>query len=48
MLQSVICGFGGLDIADEGIKQLSTKLPKEWKKLRITGAGKDETTYNVD
>jgi len=30
-------GFGGLDITENGIVQLPTKLPSKWKKLEITG-----------
>lgn len=41
MLQSVLFGIGGLDITDDGIKTLNTKLPKKWKSLKITGLGVD-------
>lgn len=37
MLQAVLNGFGGLDITDNGIIQLKTKLPKKWKSLTIKG-----------
>lgn len=46
LLQTVINGFCGLEITDNGIKQLSSKLPKHWKKLTITGVGKDKKTYS--
>lgn len=46
LLQTVINGFCGLEITDNGIKQLSSKLPKHWKKLMITGVGKDKKTYS--
>ena len=46
LLQTVINGFCGLEITDNGIKQLSSKLPKHWKKLTITGVGKDRKTYS--
>ncbi|NER11938.1 glycoside hydrolase family 65 protein [Leptobacterium flavescens] len=39
MLQSVIFGIGGLDITENGIIQLNTKLPKKWKSLKMTGIG---------
>lgn len=39
MLQAVLFGIGGLDITNEGIKVLDTKLPKKWKSLKITGIG---------
>ncbi len=48
MLQSVIFGIGGLDITNGGIVQLDAKLPKQWKKLTITGVGVDKKTYVVD
>jgi trehalose/maltose hydrolase-like predicted phosphorylase len=37
ILQSMLMGFGGLDITENGIVQLPTKLPAKWKKLEITG-----------
>ena len=48
MLQSVIFGIGGLDIGDQGIFAKSSQLPKAWKKLTITGVGKDDKTYSID
>jgi hypothetical protein len=47
MLQAVIYGFGGLSITDKGLIQLKTKLPKQWKKLTITGVGKEKKTFVV-
>ena len=46
-LQSVLFGFGGLDITADGIVQLKTSLPKQWKSLTLTGIGKDKKTYGV-
>ena len=37
VLQSVIYGFGGIDITDEGITQLPPVLPKQWKSITIKG-----------
>lgn len=48
MLQAVINGFGGLEITDEGIAQIPTKLPSKWKSLTIKGVGKAEQTFKVD
>ena len=48
MLQSVLFGFGGLDITDEGIIQKNPILPKEWKSLTIKGVGMDKKTYRID
>jgi trehalose/maltose hydrolase-like predicted phosphorylase len=47
MLQAVINGFGGLSITDHGIAQHHSVLPASWKKLTITGVGKDKKTYTV-
>ncbi|HXS57015.1 MAG TPA: hypothetical protein VN726_12880 [Hanamia sp.] len=46
-LQSVLFGFGGLDITPQGITQLKTSLPKQWKSLTITGIGADKKTFVV-
>jgi len=45
ILQSVLMGFGGLDITPSGIVQVESKLPVQWKSLKITGVGKDKKTY---
>ncbi|MEO1450319.1 MAG: glycoside hydrolase family 65 protein, partial [Bacteroidota bacterium] len=45
LLQAVLNGFGGLEITDEGLVQLKTKLPKAWKKLTLTGVGMEEKTF---
>jgi protein-glucosylgalactosylhydroxylysine glucosidase len=47
ILQSLIMGFGGLDISETGIVQLPSKLPGGWKKLTITGIGPDKKNYSV-
>jgi trehalose/maltose hydrolase-like predicted phosphorylase len=46
-LQSVINGFGGLDITPSGIVQVPSSLPPAWKKLTITGVGVNQKTYLV-
>jgi len=46
-LQSVLFGFGGLDITPHGIVQLKISLPKHWKSLTLTGIGKDKKTYII-
>ena len=46
-LQSVLNGFGGLDITPTGITQLPSALPPGWKKLTITGVGTARKTYIV-
>ncbi|MBK7874037.1 MAG: glycoside hydrolase family 65 protein [Saprospiraceae bacterium] len=47
MLQAVIFGLGGLDITDQGIIQLKTKLPSKWKSLTIKGVGKEGKIFVV-
>ncbi len=47
MLQAVIFGLGGLEITEQGVTQLKTKLPKDWKSLTITGVGKEGKTFTV-
>lgn len=48
MLQAVINGFGGLELTDNGIVQLKSKLPASWKKLILRGVGPDRQTYTVE
>lgn len=47
ILQTVINGFGGLELTDEGIKQLPSALPPHWKMLTIKGVGPEKMTYTV-
>jgi trehalose/maltose hydrolase-like predicted phosphorylase len=47
ILQSMLMGFGGLDITPQGIVQLKTALPKEWHSVTITGVGPEKKTYTV-
>lgn len=47
MLQAVLSGFGGLKITDQGIVQLKTTLPGQWKTLLIRGAGVDNKELRV-
>ena len=47
MLQAVLSGLGGLEITDDGIKQLETKLPKHWKSLTLKGIGTEKRTFSV-
>lgn len=48
MLQSVLFGFGGLQLTDEGIIQKDPILPKKWKSLTIKGVGVDKKTYRIE
>jgi trehalose/maltose hydrolase-like predicted phosphorylase len=47
ILQSVLMGFGGLDITPNGIVQIKSILPKNWKSLTITGVGVEKKTFAV-
>jgi protein-glucosylgalactosylhydroxylysine glucosidase len=47
VIQSILMGFGGLDITAAGIVQLKSVLPKEWKRLTLTGIGPLKKTYIV-
>jgi trehalose/maltose hydrolase-like predicted phosphorylase len=47
ILQSVLMGFGGLDITPKGIVQIKSVLPKGWKSITITGVGVERKTYTV-
>jgi trehalose/maltose hydrolase-like predicted phosphorylase len=48
MLQAVLSGFGGLKITDKGIIQEKSKIPKDWKKLIMSGIGINEQIYTVE
>lgn len=45
MLQTVLFGFGGLHLTDEGIVQKNPILPKQWKSLTLKGIGSNKRTY---
>jgi len=47
IVQSLLMGFGGLDITPNGIVQLKSVLPANWKSLTITGVGPERKTYKV-
>ena len=47
VLQSLLMGFGGLDITPKGIMQVKTKLPAGWKSITITGVGPEKKIYTV-
>jgi protein-glucosylgalactosylhydroxylysine glucosidase len=47
VLQSVLMGFGGLDITPSGITQIKSSLPSGWKSLKITGVGPERKTFVV-
>ena len=45
ILQAVLMGFGGLDITPNGIVQIKTTLPKQWRSLTLKGIGTDRKTF---
>ena len=47
ILQSVLMGFGGIEITPKGIIQVKSVLPPGWKSLTLTGIGTDKKTYTV-
>lgn len=47
VLQSVLMGFGGLDISNKGINQVQSVLPKNWKSIKITGVGVEKETFTI-
>jgi len=47
MLQSLLMGFGGLDITDKGIVQIKSALPEDWKHFSISGVGTERKIYTV-
>ncbi|MFM2359030.1 MAG: hypothetical protein RLY16_1023 [Bacteroidota bacterium] len=47
ILQTLLNGFGGLEITAEGIKQIKSTLPKHWKRLTLKGIGVEKKTYLI-
>ncbi|MDX2045601.1 MAG: glycoside hydrolase family 65 protein, partial [Chitinophagaceae bacterium] len=47
VIQTVLMGFGGLEITPRGITQVKSVLPKTWKSLTITGVGPEKKTFLV-
>ena len=47
ILQSVMMGFGGLEITSKGIIQIKSVLPAQWKSLTIKGVGPEKKTFVV-
>jgi trehalose/maltose hydrolase-like predicted phosphorylase len=47
ILQAVIMGFGGVEIAPGGLKQVRSALPPHWKSLTLTGVGPEKRTFTV-
>ncbi|MGZ8525470.1 MAG: glycoside hydrolase family 65 protein, partial [Chitinophagaceae bacterium] len=47
ILQSVMMGFGGLEITPQGIIQVRSVLPAQWKSLTIKGVGPGKRTFTA-
>jgi trehalose/maltose hydrolase-like predicted phosphorylase len=47
IVQSLLMGFGGLDITEHGIIQVKSSLPSKWRSITITGVGPNKKTYTV-
>ncbi len=47
IVQSILMGFGGLEITQQGIIQVKSALPKQWKSLIIKGVGPGKKIFSV-
>jgi trehalose/maltose hydrolase-like predicted phosphorylase len=47
ILQSILMGFGGLDITSSGIAQVKSVIPATWKSLTIKGVGTQKKTFRI-
>jgi trehalose/maltose hydrolase-like predicted phosphorylase len=48
MLQTMLFGFGGLEITDQGIVKHDRALPSKWDKLILKGIGMEKKTYIIE
>jgi protein-glucosylgalactosylhydroxylysine glucosidase len=46
-LQTMLYGFGGLELTDQGFSQRHTQLPATWKSLTLTGIGPRHESFTV-
>ncbi len=46
-LQIMLFGFGGLEITPNGIIQIKSTLPAQWKSVTLTGIGPKQKTFTV-
>ena len=46
-LQTILYGFGGLELTNNGLIQLNASLPAHWEKLIIKGVGAEKKRYEV-
>ncbi len=47
LLQTILFGFGGLDISENGIIQNNPVLPKKWESLTLKGIGPTKKTFFI-
>ena len=47
ILQSLLMGFGGLEITPKGIVQVKSKLPGSWKSVTLSGIGVEKKSYTI-
>jgi len=47
MLQTVLFGFAGLQLTEDGIIQKNPIIPEKWKSLTIKGVGADKKDYYI-
>ena len=47
IIQSLLMGFGGLDITSNQESSIKNFLPKQWKSLTLTGVGTQKKTFTV-
>ena len=49
VIQSLVFGFGGYDITEEGLVKIDTAIPKEWTSVTIKGfLGKNKHNLRSD
>ncbi len=48
VLQAMLNGFCGLEITPSGIVQLKSVLPREWKRITVTGVGPEKKTFTAE
>ena len=47
IVQSLLMGFGGLEITPAGLTQVKSTLPPHWKSLTLKGIGPDKKIFSV-
>jgi len=47
LLQTILFGFGGLNISESGIIQTNPVIPKRWTSLTLKGIGPEKKTYVI-